>query len=76
MNHCIERARTMNNSQESIPPPQLNQGWLRALDSSKPTYACPKCGEQALQFYAVVPWNQELEERFACCACGSNWHMN
>jgi hypothetical protein len=49
--------------------------WQWRLSKDRPVYACPKCGQHALQFYALFPGIPEWEEVFRCHACQSCWEI-
>jgi ribosomal protein L37AE/L43A len=49
--------------------------WFSDLSSDRPTYDCPNCKKQAMQFYAQIPGERERSEAFRCCACGSTWEL-
>lgn len=49
--------------------------WQLRLSNDRPKYECPKCTEQALQFYATHPLHPDRAEFFHCHACGNSWEM-
>jgi len=49
--------------------------WFCDLSSDRPTYGCPTCKQQTMQFYAQIPGEPEREDAFRCCACGSTWEL-
>jgi hypothetical protein len=50
--------------------------WLLQPSLDRPTYECPSCHEQAMQFFRVLPKTsqvKEMQDSFVCCACGETW---
>ena len=47
------------------------------VDANRPTYECPLCKVQAMQFDAKAdgPRNTQLTDCFICRACGAAWQI-
>ena len=50
-------------------------GWLCPLSQDRPTYFCPKCGKEAMQFHHLLEDYPGREDLYRCCACGLFWEM-
>jgi DNA-directed RNA polymerase subunit M/transcription elongation factor TFIIS len=49
--------------------------WQSRISKDRPVYACPKCSERAMQFYATRALLFDRTDFFHCHACGNSWEI-
>jgi hypothetical protein len=49
--------------------------WFCALREDRPTYVCPTCKRDAVQFHHHLDEHPGREDFYRCCACGLFWEL-
>lgn len=49
--------------------------WLSRLSQDRPTYNCPTCLQEAMQFHHHLDSQPGREDFYYCCACGLFWEL-
>lgn len=59
----------------SATPVASGSDWSLRLSNDRPAYHCPRCSENAMQFFRRHPAHPHRDDFYLCQACGGSWEL-